>query len=202
MTHSAKTTAAGATIALLLAIAATPDPAAAGDMPFMGEVIRVPFNFCPVGTLEANGQLLPIDDYSALFALLGTTYGGDGQTSFALPDLRSRAPLGADGTSFPLGQKNGQEQVTLTLGQMAPHSHDVRATKSDGDKPGPSNRLLGAAPSGGVGQETIYSDQPPTNTMSLFMISTTGLSQSFSVLDPFVTIRYCVATDGIFPSRS
>lgn len=188
-------------VAVSMALSVVPDHALAGDAPFIGEILRVPYTFCPNETLEANGQLLPIDDYSALFALLGTRFGGDGQFTFALPDLRGRAPIGTSQT-VALGNQLGQESVTLTTSQMASHSHTVNASNADGDLPGPGGKILAAAPPGGTGAETIYSDQPSTVTMSPSMISQAGNNLPFSVVDPYVVIRYCVATVGIFPSRS
>ncbi|RGP35971.1 phage tail protein [Pseudotabrizicola alkalilacus] len=202
MTHSPKATVLALNaIALSLVISAVPQRAAAGDLPFIGEILRVPYNFCPTGTFDANGQLVSINNYIALYALIGTTYGGDGQVSFAVPDLRGRAPIGTSNSVVFLGQKSGQEQVTLNASQMAAHSHTVNATNADGNLPGPGNKLLAAAPPGGVGQETIYSDQPATVTMSPTMISPTGGGQAFPTLDPYVVIRYCIVYQGLFPSR-
>ncbi|MDR7127300.1 tail fiber protein [Pseudotabrizicola sp. 4114] len=202
MTHTPKVTVlALPAIALSLALSAVPERAAAGDLPFIGEILRVPYNFCPEGTFDTNGQLVSIAQYTALFALIGTTYGGDGQVTFALPNLQGRAPIGADGTNVFLGQSSGQETVALNATQMAAHSHTVNATNADGNLPGPGNKLLAAAPAGGVGQETIYSDQPANITMSPSMISPTGNGQAFPVLDPYVVMRHCIAYEGLFPSR-
>lgn len=202
MTHSPKATVLALNaFALSLAISVVPERAAAGDLPFIGEILRVPYTFCPNGTFDANGQLLPISNYTPLFALIGTTYGGDGQVSFALPNLQGRAPIGTNASVVFLGQAGGQEQVTLNASQMAAHSHTVNATNTDGNLAGPGNKVLAAAPAGGVGQETIYSDQPANVTMSPSMISSAGSGQAFPTLDPYVVIRYCIVYEGLFPSR-
>ncbi|APX14321.1 phage tail protein (plasmid) [Tateyamaria omphalii] len=163
-------------------------------------------SFCPRGWAAAEGQLLAVSQNDALFSLLGTIYGGDGRTTFGLPDLRGRVPThpgsGPGLSPVRLGQRDGQEQVALTASQNAPHSHSVQATNLDGDKGGPKDKLLAAAPNRGVGQETIYSDQDPNVTMNSQMIGNTGGSQPFSILDPSQTIRYCIALVGIYPSRS
>ncbi len=183
----------------------TAPQASAGTDEYIGEVMLVGFTFCPRYSAEANGQLLAISQNTALFALYGTTYGGDGMTTFALPDLRGRVPMG-QGTgpglsSRTLGEKSGSETHTLTVNEMPSHSHSVRANNLDGDKPGPGNKLLAAAPNGGTGNETIYSDQPSNVTMASSMIANTGGSQAFSTQDPYLVMRYCVVTSGIFPSH-
>ncbi|PXW83900.1 microcystin-dependent protein [Nitrosomonas sp. Nm84] len=113
-------------------LAAMPDNATAGMEPFIGEINYVAFNFAPRGWLPCNGQLLPINQYSAMFALLGVTYGGDGVSTFALPDMRGKVPVhqgqSAGGSNFAMGQTAGSESITLTANQMPTHSHQVNAT--------------------------------------------------------------------------
>ncbi|MGB3242892.1 MAG: tail fiber protein [Sulfitobacter sp.] len=194
-------------LALATAPVFAPDWGAADVQPFVGEIQPMALtNFCPNGWAEANGQLLAISSNDTLFSLLGTIYGGDGVSTFALPDLRGRIPLGS-GSGPGLsprreGEKGGQETVTLNGNQLAAHSHMVNATNKDGNFPGPGDKILAAAPDGGSGAETIYSDQPANATMSSSMISPSGGGQSFPVQDPSLVIRYCVALFGIYPSRN
>ncbi len=190
----------------MTALVGTSPEAAAGSEPYIGDIMIVGFNFCPRNWAPAQGQILPINQNQALFALLGTQYGGDGQTTFALPDLRGRLTVGvAPGPGSPTntqGQKSGSETQVMTVATMPAHSHIVNATNSDGDLPGPAGKLLAAAPTGGSGNETIYSDQPANKTMSPAMISSTGSGQPFPVLDPFQALTHCIAMQGYFPPRS
>ncbi|WP_146591328.1 phage tail protein [Puniceibacterium confluentis] len=193
-------------LALALAALVTPDRAAADADPFLGEVAPMGIvNFCPRGWASTDGQLLSIASNTALFSLLGTTFGGDGRSTFGLPDLRGRNPVGVGSGPglFPraLGSRIGQEEATLNIINLAGHNHQVRANNEDGDKPGPAGKLLAAAPPGGNGTETIYSDQGPTVTMSADMIADAGGEVPLSLLDPTQVIRYCIATVGTYPSR-
>ncbi len=180
-------------------------PASAGTEEYVGEIMLVGYTFCPSGSADAAGQLLAISQNTALFSLYGTTYGGDGITTFALPDLRGRVPKGVGQgpglSDNDLGEQGGSETHTLTVNEMPSHSHTVRANNLDGDKPGPGNKLLAAAPNGGTGTETIYSDQPSNVTMASSMIANTGGSQAFSTQDPYLVMRYCVVLEGIYPSH-
>ena len=179
---------------------------ASADEPFLGDIIAVGFNFCPRGWTAAEGQLLPISSNTALFSLLGTTYGGDGRSTFGLPDLRGRTAMGQGSgpglTPTSMGTKKGAEAITLTVAQMPPHRHTVRANNLDGDKAGPGGKLLAAAPPSGVGSETIYSTEPATTQMSAAMISPSGGGQPMAVQDPYLVMRYCIALTGVYPSRS
>lgn len=194
-------------LALTLTLGATPNSATAGPNPYIGEIVPMGIlGFCPRGFASAEGQLLAISQYDALFSLLGTIYGGDGRTSFGLPDLRSRVPIGS-GTGPGLnearvGSRAGSETTTLNVNNLANHNHAVNVTNADGDKPGPGGKLLAAAPENGTGTETIYSDQGPTVTMSSNMITNAGESRSFNNQDPALVIRYCIALQGVYPSRS
>ncbi len=194
-------------LALAVACMATPDRALAGPNPYYGEIAAMGIvGFCPRGWASAEGQILAINDNQALFSLLGTTYGGDGRTTFGLPDLRSRTPIG-EGSGPGLtprywGQKSGLEQTSLETSQLASHNHAVNANNLDGAWAGPRDKILAAAPNSGTGTETIYSDQPATVQMSSQMIATTGSNAAFSVLDPTEVIRYCIALTGTYPSRN
>lgn len=182
-----------------------PERAEAGLEPFLGDIIAVGYDFCPRGWMSAEGQILPISSNTALFSLIGTIYGGNGTSTFALPDLRGRAAMGQGSgpglTPRSMGQVSGVEATTLTTNQMPNHNHAVNANNLDGDLPGPGAKLLAAAPPSGVGSETIYSDQGPTVTMSPLMIGISGQSQPFNVEDPALVMRYCIAMQGVFPSR-
>ncbi|MAO00093.1 MAG: phage tail protein [Roseovarius sp.] len=183
-----------------------PESAKAGTDPFIGDIIAVGYSFCPRGWMSAEGQILPISSNTALFALIGTTYGGNGTSTFGLPDLRGRGAMG-QGTGPGLtprvqGQMTGAEAVTLSINQMPSHSHAVNANNLDGDLPGPGGKLLAAAPPSGVGSETIYSDKDANVTMSSAMIGASGQSQAFNVEDPTLVMRYCIAIQGVFPPRN
>lgn len=184
----------------------TPEPAVAGPNPYIGDIMVVGENFCPRGWASAEGQLLSIAQHNALFSLLGTTYGGDGRTTFGLPDLRGRRAMGTGSgpalSPRKMGEKPGTETRALTVREMPAHSHAVNANNKDGDKPGPGGKLLAAAPPGGSGSETIYSDQGPTVKMSEDMITEAGKGQPFAVTDPTLVMRYCIALVGIYPSRN
>lgn len=194
-------------LALSVACMATPDRALADSNPFFGEIAPMGISgFCPRGWASAEGQLLAISQNDALFSLLGTAFGGDGRTTFGLPDLRGRVPVGVGSgpnlASRNWGQRGGAESVTLTVNQLASHNHLVNANNEDGAWPGPGGKLLAAAPEGGTGTETIYSDQPATVQMSSQMIAPTGGNAPIDVLDPTQVIRYCIALFGIYPSRN
>lgn len=174
--------------------------------PFLGQILIFGLNFPVRGWAQCEGQLLPISQNSALFSLLGTFYGGDGRSTFALPDLRGRVPIGqgqgAGLTDRRLGSTGGAESVTLTAAQMPTHNHIVNATNADGDKGGPGGKILAASPPGGNGSETIYSDTAPTRTMNSAMISNAGGSLAHENMQPYLALNYQIALQGIFPSRS
>jgi microcystin-dependent protein len=218
------TLAAGAVAAGL--VMAAPAPAVAQE-PFIGEIRMVGFNFCPRGWAPAAGQLLPINQNQALFALLGTTYGGDGRTTFALPDLRGRVPI-ADGagpglSNVRLGEQGGREQAQLTANELPSHGHDastavtIHASNATANSVRPGNRVLARsrivlrpeddrpAPRG---QVHVYrsgaADVPMADAAATAetTVGDAGGSLPFSVRDPFLGIRFCIALFGIFPSRS
>ncbi|WP_454268049.1 phage tail protein [Roseovarius sp. MBR-51] len=182
-----------------------PTVAEAGIDPFIGDIVAVGYNFCPRGWVSAEGQILPISQFTPLFALIGITYGGNGTSTFALPDLRGRVAMGQGAgpglTQRPQGQIFGVEGQLLTSNELPSHNHVVNANNLDGNLPGPGGKVLAAAPPSGVGSETIYSDQGPNVTMSPTMIATAGQSQAFNVEDPSQVMRFCIATEGVFPQR-
>jgi microcystin-dependent protein len=164
--------------------------------PFLGEIRLVPFSFAPRGWAFCAGQLLPINQNQALFALLGTTYGGDGRTTFALPDLRGRVPIGAGqsgtGSSYELGSTGGQETVKLTASQLPAHSHRVGASSGGSTTRNPSNGVPAAG--------SAYAATANAK-MSTAMISRSGGGQAHDNRQPYVSLNYILALQGIFPSQ-
>lgn len=172
------------------------------DNPFLGAIVLFCGNFAPRGWALCNGQLLSIAQYSALFAILGTTYGGDGQRTFALPDLRGRVPIhpgqGRGLSPYELGQIGGNEAVSLTLANLAPHTHLLMGDNSGSGKeyPGP-NHVIGASAT-----DKMYSVNPPNANMNPASISSAGSGLPFQVVQPFQCINFIIALQGIFPSRN
>lgn len=164
--------------------------------PFIGQIQSFGFNFAPRGWAMCNGQLLSISQNTALFALLGTTYGGNGQTTFALPDLRSRFPThmgqGPGLSSKDLGEASGSETVTLTTQQIPAHAHGVNATGTFETK-NPAGKV--PSPKGAYGS-------PADTPMDPAMVQPTGGSQPHDNMPPYLTINWCIALQGIFPSRN
>ncbi len=172
--------------------------------PFIGQIIAVGFNFVPVGWLPCNGQLVSISEYDVLFALIGTTYGGDGVSSFALPDLRGRTPIssgqGPGRSNYTMGQQFGSETVTLLANQVGPHSHPLLASSQAGttNTPGSGVALATSAQTAAF----LYT-APPTNVpMSSNAIGVTGNSQPHENRQPYLAVNYIICFQGIFPSRS
>jgi microcystin-dependent protein len=162
--------------------------------PFLGEIRMMSFNFPPKGWASCNGQLLPINQNQALFALLGTTYGGNGQTNFALPDLRSRVPM-HEGNGHTLGERSGTEAHTVNVNELPAHTHAARASSASGNTPVPTNNFLAAA-------NNVY--RPADNLIALAAgtVSNVGGSQAHTNTQPFLTIGFCIALQGIFPSQN
>ena len=165
--------------------------------PFLGELKIISWNFAPKGWALSNGQQLPINQNQALFSLFGTMYGGNGQTTFALPDMRGRAPVHV-GAGFTQGQAGGQESHTLTLSEMPAHTHFINANSTDGDDNTPTNHLLARE----VG--SVYRNPAAGNLIALnpAIISNVGGSQPHTNVQPYLVLNYVVALIGIFPSRN
>lgn len=165
--------------------------------PFIGQLMCVGFNYAPKGWALCEGQLLSIASNPALFSLLGTTYGGDGVSTFALPDLRGRMPLGfGQGPglqNYVQGQNAGSETVTLTESQMPAHSHTVRCSSGD---PSDNTPINGVPAAGGS-----YSLTADTN-MGAVMIQPTGGNQPHSNMQPYLVMNWIIALQGVFPPRS
>lgn len=160
--------------------------------PFLSELKLMSFNFPPKGWAFCNGQLLPINQNQALFALLGTTYGGNGQTTFALPDLRGRTPLHW-GAGFTLGQAAGQEAHTVTISEMPTHNHLVNASTSNGNQPQLS--LVASA-------NNLYGAVTDLTTLQPGTIPNVGGSQAHENRAPSLVLNWCIALQGIFPSQN
>lgn len=177
-------------------------PVQAQADPYLGQVMYFGGNFCPRAWVPAEGQLLQISQWSALFSLFGTTYGGDGRTTFGIPDLRGRAAIGV-GTGPGLspstwGQKKGTESFTLTIPTMPSHNHIVNASNDQANKNGPGTDFL-AIPDLNT---NIYHEGPATKQMDPGMISNTGGGLPVSKTSPSLGLMACVATEGVFPPRS
>ena len=169
--------------------------------PFLGEIRMFAGNFAPRGWAFCNGQLLSIAQNSALFAILGTTYGGNGQSTFALPNLQSRVPLhpgqGPGLSPYSLGQTGGSETVTLLTNQMPAHTHLVSASSSNGNTVSPQS----AFPASNANNNRDYNTSANT-TMSSQMISAAGGSQPHNNVQPYTCVNFIIALEGIFPSRN
>ncbi len=163
-------------------------------VPFLAEIRVVSFNFAPKGWALCNGQFLPINENQALFSLLGTTYGGNGQTTFALPDLRGRAPYHMGG-SFTQGQAGGETAHTVTLAEMPQHLHFANAATADGDVPTAAGNMLGAF-NNGYGAPAAFTALLPQS------ISNVGGSQAHNNMSPFLVLNFVIALQGIFPSQN
>jgi len=157
--------------------------------PFLAEIKIVSFNFPPKGWALCNGQLMQISQNQALFSLLGTTYGGNGTTTFALPDLRV-------GSGFTLGQLSGEENHTLLTSEMPAHSHSAQAATVDGDVPAPSPNIL-AAPTG-----QIYAPANNLTALAAGSVGQAGGSQPHQNMQPYLTLNFVIALVGIYPSRN
>jgi len=176
--------------------------ASAQAQPYIGQIMFAAFNFAPQGLAELNGQLLPIQQNTALFSLLGTQYGGNGQTTFALPDMRGRvlvhAGQGPGLTSRVQGEAAGSEQVTLSNGQLPAHTHVVTPLGS------PADATL-VSPANGVpatkARTTLYAPGPGSVPMSPVLTSPAGANAPVPVMQPYVTVKCFIALVGIFPPR-
>ena len=163
--------------------------------PFLGEIRIFSFQFAPKGWAQCNGQFLPINQNQALFSLLGTTYGGNGQTTFQLPNLQGRSPLERGG-GFTQGQVAGEESHTLTLGEMPQHTHIPNASSNPPDTGIPTNAFW---PAGG---NTVYSTAGPNAAMNAAGLSSIGGNQPHTNMPPYLVLTFCIALQGIFPSRN
>jgi microcystin-dependent protein len=163
--------------------------------PFLSEIKVVSFNFPPKGWALCNGQLLPINQNQALFALLGTTYGGNGQTTFALPNLRGRVPIHM-GNGHILGEAAGNTSVTVNIQQLPTHAHALQASpNSEGTSGDPSNNFLAPVNTG-------YAAPTNLTTLEPSSVTPVGGSQPHNNMMPYLTLNFVIALQGIFPSRN
>jgi microcystin-dependent protein len=169
--------------------------------PFLGEIRVFALNFEPRGWAACDGRIMPINVNTALFSILGTTFGGDGRTTFGLPDLRGKIPLGAGTgpglTARELGASGGTETVTLSANQLPSHNHAAKCNSGNGNQYGPANHYW-AQDAGGAKEYGATG----TGQMSAAAIAPAGGSQPHGNLQPYTVVNYCIALTGIFPSRS
>lgn len=175
--------------------------------PFLGEIRSFGFNFAPRGWAECNGQLLPISSHSALFSLLGTMYGGDGRTTFGLPDLRGRSSLhqgeGPGLSNVRMGQRGGTQSITLTTDNLPSHTHAAQLHGEDAiaNKKNPNNKMLAKSTI-----DNIYAAPVPANNKIMapesIVVQATGGGQAFANASPYLVVNMCIALEGLFPPRS
>lgn len=163
--------------------------------PFLSEIRIMSFVFAPKGWALCDGQLLPINQNQALFSLLGTTFGGDGRVTFALPDLRSRTPIHV-GSGHNLGERGGEQAHTLSVAELPAHTHVASASSSPASTNTPTN-AVGLAQSTG---SQLYGPAANLAAMAPNSLSNTGGSQAHLNMQPFLTLSFCIALQGIFPS--
>jgi len=168
------------------------------SQPFVGQLLLVPYNFNPSGYFFCQGQLIAISEFEALFNLIGTTYGGDGQNTFALPDMRGRTAVGtgtgSTGTSYVIGERAGLEQVTLTTSQLPQHTHGFACSTAAQGSAVPNNAVPASGPS-------IYNAGVPSVNFAPGSITMAGGNQPHSNLQPYLVLNWCIAWAGIFPSQ-
>jgi microcystin-dependent protein len=166
--------------------------------PYVGEIRMFAGNFAPAGWMFCEGQLLPISEYETLFNLIGTTYGGDGQSTFALPDLRGRLPL-HQGSGFVLAETGGVEEVTLTVQQIPAHSHVLLAVTDNANATNPAGQVLAASTGATI---SPYGTDAPTTLMNAAMGGSTGGSQPHTNFQPYLCVDFIISLFGIFPSQT
>jgi len=167
--------------------------------PFVGQLLLVGFNFSAAGWTFCQGQILPISENQTLFQLIGTTYGGDGQETFSVPDLRGRVPIhqgSYQGQTFVIGQMGGTEAVTLTTNQMPQHNHVVSCSANSSNSSDPTNGVVAVA------GDRRYSSVPPSVAMAGGMVSTQGGSQPHNNIQPYLVLNWLISLFGIFPSQN
>ncbi|MDK9717826.1 MAG: tail fiber protein [Trichlorobacter sp.] len=177
-------------------------PVLHAEDPFIGEVMCGGWNFCPNGWAECNGQLVPIAEYDALFSLIGTTYGGDGQYTFALPDIQGRTMVyqgqGTGLSNRVLGETGGVETVTLTTNQMPSHAHGVAVHSGAEKAASPTGKIPGVTATAAP----VYNSAATSGkTLAFGALAPTGGSQPHNNLQPYLVVKCCIALNGIYPSQ-
>jgi microcystin-dependent protein len=168
--------------------------------PYVGEIRMFAGNFAPAGWLFCEGQLLPISENEVLFQLIGTTYGGDGESTFSLPDLQGRIPIHqgtSAGVTYTVGEKGGAEEITLTVQQIPTHNHGFVATSNLADVPSPANAILGISST-----TNVFFNDPPSALMAVNGVSGNGGSQPHTNFQPYLCVNFIISLFGIFPSQS
>lgn len=165
------------------------------SQPYVGEIRMFAGNFAPAGWMFCEGQLLPISENETLFQLIGTTYGGDGQSTFALPDLRGRLPI-HEGNGFILAETGGAEEITLTVNQTPAHSHPVLASSGNATDANPENKMLAK----NVSTDLYRKDIAPTQSMHPNAVTNVGGSQPHTNFQPYLCVNFIISLFGIFPS--
>jgi microcystin-dependent protein len=172
------------------------------SQPFLGEIRMFGGNFAPAGWMFCEGQLLPISENDSLFALLGTTYGGDGQSTFGLPDLRGRIPVhvgtSSGGVTYVLAERAGVETVTLTVQQIPTHSHPLLATANPASAVAPAGRVLATAAAATI---TPYGTDNPAGTLSPQAVGADGGSQPHGNFQPYLCVNFIISLVGVFPPQ-
>ena len=164
--------------------------------PYVGEIRIFAGNFAPAGWMFCEGQLLPISEFETLFNLIGTTYGGDGQSTFALPDMRGRLPIHM-GNGFTLAETGGAETITLTVSQIPAHSHPFLASSDVANSPNPASNVVARS-----SQEKIFISSNPTVAMSNQFLGSVGGSQPHNNFQPYLCVDFIISLFGIFPSQT
>jgi microcystin-dependent protein len=168
------------------------------SQPYVGEIRMFAGNFAPAGWMFCEGQLLQIAEFETLFNLIGTTYGGDGQSTFALPDLRGRLPI-HQGNGFTLAETGGVESVTLAAGQIPAHSHPFLASANQASSTGPANQVPAVTQAATI---TPYGTDAPPVQLSPSSVGSTGGSQPHSNFQPYLCIDFIISLFGVFPSQT
>jgi len=197
-----------AMLGTLILLGGSPVHSVQAQETFLGEISWFGYNFCPRGWTEANGQLLSIAQNAALFSLYGTTYGGDGRTTFALPDLRGRVSIhtgqGPGLSDYRLGASGGTESETLAVDQLPAHNHRINVSPGNASYSDGSNGVLAAAGTNKKNTDAYIYDGPGTATEQLApdAVGDTGAGQSLNNVQPYQVLRACVALEGIYPSQN
>jgi microcystin-dependent protein len=160
--------------------------------PFLSEIRIMSFGFAPRGWALCNGQLMPINQNQGLFSLLGTTFGGDGRVNFALPNLQGRTPIHV-GNGHTLGERGGEEAHTLSTAELPTHAHTLNASQANADVPTPGNAMFGTS-------NNMYAPATDLTNLNPGTIAGTGGSQAHLNTQPFLTLSFCIALQGVFPS--